>query len=355
MLARAWPRAATVRTASVRRCWLAAVRHAHRPLRRSPGSWTSPSAEPALGEVGVDPLLGAVDRDLAAVRQHPLRPGVAERHADADDGLGVVALDLGQDGVALVGDAGGRGPRPRVGCGGRRRAGGPPGRRRRRRAARARRGLRTIQATWGAGRSSSEVSSSRTPPARSSGEAGPRPAVRTHWRTSRQPPQVGPVTERAGPDQCQGSVARARRTTCSASGLAQSGPTSSDSPGSVTSRRSPVEQCGAQGAGVDVVDAAARARGGPGRSRRRSWRRRCPTATGAGWCCRWCRGTAWGRRARRPRRGGGPAGSGPRRPRRPCRAGCSGSRSAALTSRARSLGRGAELRGSSGTRPAPGP
>ena len=56
-----------------------------------------------LRVIGGDPARGAVDGDGAAVREDPLRPGVAERDADADDGLGVVAADHLDDGIALLG------------------------------------------------------------------------------------------------------------------------------------------------------------------------------------------------------------------------------------------------------------
>src|SRR5450756_51502 len=63
---------------------------------------------------------------------------------------------------------------------------------------------RTIRPTLRAGRSSSEVSRMSTPPCRTCGVKGNRPAVRIHSITSRQPPQVRPVTDLAGPDQAQG-------------------------------------------------------------------------------------------------------------------------------------------------------
>jgi peptidoglycan/LPS O-acetylase OafA/YrhL len=54
-------------------------------------------------EVGQDPPPVAVDGDCAAVRKDPLRPRVAERDADADDGLRVVAAHDVDDRVALGG------------------------------------------------------------------------------------------------------------------------------------------------------------------------------------------------------------------------------------------------------------
>ena len=73
--------------------------------------------------------------------------------------------------------------------------------------------------------------------------------------TSRQPPQVGPVTERAGPYQLQGSVASRSPNDVSASGL---GPVEPDVLG--LARVGDLEplagqQGGAQRPGVDVVDA----------------------------------------------------------------------------------------------------
>ena len=91
-----------------------------------------------------------------------------------------------------------------------------------------------------AGMRSSLDSSSRTPPPRTEGSSGKRPAVSTHWMTSMHPPHVAPVTDRAGPAHAHGSVGSRSPYSVSASGSAQSLPKSSDSPGSVTSSRSPV-------------------------------------------------------------------------------------------------------------------
>ena len=63
---------------------------------------------------------------------------------------------------------------------------------------------------------------SMTAPSRTWGSAGNRPAVSTHWSTSRQPPQVGPVTERDGPAQVQGSVASRSPNSVRARGSSQS-------------------------------------------------------------------------------------------------------------------------------------
>ena len=58
--------------------------------------------------------------------------------------------------------------------------------------------------------------------------------------TSTQPPQVGPVTERAGPCQVHGPAGSRSPKRSRARGSAQSTPKSSDSPGSVISILSPV-------------------------------------------------------------------------------------------------------------------
>jgi hypothetical protein len=58
---------------------------------------------------------------------------------------------------------------------------------------------RTIHPNSRAEMSSSDVSSSRTPPCSTAGSVGKRPAVRTHCTTSAQPPQVRPVTDLVGP------------------------------------------------------------------------------------------------------------------------------------------------------------
>src|SRR6185437_6900304 len=65
---------------------------------------------------------------------------------------------------------------------------------------------RTIHPTLRAGSSSSEVSIMSTPPLRTSGSKGNRPAVRIHSMTSMQPPQAWPVTNRGGPCQLHGWV-----------------------------------------------------------------------------------------------------------------------------------------------------
>ena len=70
-----------------------------------------------------------------------------------------------------------------------------------------------------------------------------------------QPPQVRPVTDSAGPAQVQGSVGSRSPNSLSAAGSGQSLPMSSDSPGSVTSSRSPVSRAARSDCGVYGVDA----------------------------------------------------------------------------------------------------
>src|SRR5262245_16700605 len=88
---------------------------------------------------------------------------------------------------------------------------------------------------------SSLVSKMSTPPSSTLGFAGKRPAVRIHWMTSIHPPQVGPVTAEERPAQTQGSVGSRSPYAVSAAGSDQSLPMSSDSHGSLTSSRPPVD------------------------------------------------------------------------------------------------------------------
>lgn len=74
--------------------------------------------------------------------------------------------------------------------------------------------------------------------------------------TSRQPPQLPAVTDRAGPCQLHGSVASRSPNEVRARGSAQSTPHPRTHPGSVISTVPP-EKGGAQRAGVDVVDTRA--------------------------------------------------------------------------------------------------
>ena len=128
------------------------------------------------------------------------------------------------------------------------------------------------------------------------GVAGKRPAVRIHWITSMHPPQVRPVTARAGPAHAHGSVGSRSPYSVSDRGVVPVLPKSSDSPGSVTSSRLAGEQRGSQGRQRGRGRRRGPAPAGPGWSRRRSRRRPGSTATTGCWCCRCSRGTVWDRR-----------------------------------------------------------
>ena len=243
------------------------------------------------------PGAGAVDRDLSAVRQDPLRPGVAEGHADAHHGIRVVARPRLDHGVALRGALCAPAP-PADAAVLEVRRGRPAdehrvGRREQAALAEAahdpadsRAGMHVLA---GLEQEHSTVEHAGSP--------GKRPAVSIHWSTSRQPPQVRPVTVRAGPAQAHGSVGSRSPKSVSERGSAQSMPKSSDSPGSTTSRRSPVSRAARSDAQVAVVDARSGAQLHLRRPAVEARHALGPQPATGGWCCRCSRGTAWGRRA----------------------------------------------------------